>query len=147
MTAKHDIKIVFVNLIKSTIYIASSATQDCRSIKQGSVNDSDVVEDYRKQKHQFGSPQTCEMKKVIRSIQQFIYFVSCFHCMDYSNLFILLLQRPRKINSVDRYGGLKGVVNGCNVHKGPSDNRPSKPRELLYSRHINQVDILFSIIT
>ena len=59
--------------------------------------------------------------------------------VHFSHLFILLIQRPRKINNVDRYGGLKGVVNGCNVQKGPSNNRPSKPRELLYSRHINQV--------
>ena len=38
--------------------------QDCRSIRQGSINDSDVVEDYRKEKTQFGSPQTSIMKKV-----------------------------------------------------------------------------------
>ena len=63
--------------------------------------------------------------------------------VQYFHLFILLFQRPRKINSVDRYGGLKGAVNGCNVQIGPSDNRPSKPRELLYSRHINQVHLEF----
>ena len=39
-------------------------SQDCRSIRQGSINDSDVVEDYRKEKTQFGSPQTSIMKKV-----------------------------------------------------------------------------------
>ena len=45
--------------------------QDCRSIRQGSINDSDVVEDYRKEKTQFGSPQTSIMKKV-RDMHQII---------------------------------------------------------------------------
>ena len=51
-------------------------------------------------------------------------------------------KRPRKLNSS---GALKNALNGGNISTGSSDNRPSKPRELLYSRHINQVKLLFFI--
>merc|ERR1712223_602527 len=86
----------------------SNTLKDCRTIRQGSINDSDVVEDYRKQKNQFGSPQTSGIKK-----------------------------RPRKLNSS---GNTKCTLKSGNTLNGPTENRPSKPRELLYSRHINQND-------
>ena len=48
----------------------------------------------------------------------------------------LKLQRPRKLNSS---GNTKCTLKSGNTLNGPTENRPSKPRELLYSRHINQV--------
>ena len=51
--------------VKTTFSLSIFMFQDCRTIKQGSLNDSDVVEDYRKQKSQYGSPQVCTIKKVI----------------------------------------------------------------------------------
>ena len=63
--------------------------QDCRSIRQGSINDSDVVEDYRKEKTQFGSPQTSIMKKVgdmhqSMSMELSIFFEDYnFKCLTY----------------------------------------------------------------
>jgi len=74
---------------RNLLFVAGDHTlQDCDIIEQGSVNDSDVIQDYKKENQHF----------------------------------------PSKLAKKRRQPGVPAAV------------RPSKPRELLYSRHINQDD-------
>ena len=67
--------------------------QDCRSIRQGSINDSDVVEDYRKEKTQFGSPQTSIMKKVGDMHQSMSMELGDMHHFDDETFKCLIYQK------------------------------------------------------
>jgi len=73
---------------RNLLFVAGDHTlQDCDNIEQGSINDSDVIQDYKKENQHL----------------------------------------PNKATKKRRQPGVPAV-------------RPSKPRELLYSRHINQDD-------